>query len=227
MLKPMETVEEYMIKWSFSSLKQFQTCPRQYHEVKVLENYKVKETEAMTYGTIVHKAFEDYARLGTPLPRNYLKHKATIDTLLKLSGTKFIEHEMALRIDYTPCPFDAPDRWVRGIADLIVVDGDTAYVIDYKTGSDKYADLSQLKLMALMVFNHFTDVKTVKAGLLFVGRNVFMDATYQRDKMDEYWKSFKETLARLEMSMETGNWLKRPSGLCRFCPVTSCEFNRE
>jgi hypothetical protein len=181
----------------------------------------------MIYGKQVHKAFEDYAREGKPLPRNYSRHKATVDALLAIEGLKFFEHEMALRIDYTPCDFHAPDRWVRGIADLLVVNDDIAYVIDYKTGKDKYADTSQLKLMALMVFHHFPDVKSVKGGLLFVGCNTFIDAFYTRDKIDTYWDSFWKDLRRIEMSTETGNWLKRPSGLCRYCPVVTCEFNRE
>jgi hypothetical protein len=28
------------IKWSFSGLKQYINCPKQYHEVKVLRNYE-------------------------------------------------------------------------------------------------------------------------------------------------------------------------------------------
>ena len=216
-----------MIKWSFSSLKQFVNCPRQYQEVKVLQNYKVQDTKYTIFGKDVHKAFEDYALGKTELPKLYKKYQSLIDALIMIDGNKYIEHEMALRIDYTPCPFDAPDYWVRGIADLLIVKDDIAYVVDYKTGNDKYADTKQLKLMALMVFNHFTDVKTVKGGLLFVLKNRFIDEYYTRDKMDKYWEDFRPDLMRLEMSFDTDKWLKRPSGLCKFCPVTSCEFNRE
>ena len=216
-----------MIKWSFSSLKQFVNCPRQYQEVKVLGNYKTQDTKYTIFGKDVHKAFEDYALGTAELPKLYKKYQAIIDALIAIDGNKYIEHEMALRIDYTPCPFDAPDYWVRGIADLLIVKGDQAYIVDYKTGNDKYADTKQLKLMALMVFNHFPAVKTVKAGLLFVLKNRFIDEYYTRDKMDKYWEDFRPDLMRLEMSFDTDKWLKRPSGLCKFCPVSSCEFNRE
>ena len=30
--------------WSYSSLKQYQNCPRQYHEIRVLKNYTIKGT---------------------------------------------------------------------------------------------------------------------------------------------------------------------------------------
>ncbi len=42
--------------WSYSSLKQYQNCPRQYHEIRVLKNYTVKENQAMLYGKEVHTA---------------------------------------------------------------------------------------------------------------------------------------------------------------------------
>ena len=216
-----------MVKWSFSSLKQFVNCPKQYHEVKVLNNYKVQDTKYTIFGKDVHKAFEDYALGKAELPKLYKKYKPLVDAVLDIEGDKYIEHQLALRIDYTPCPFDAPDYWVRGIADLLIVKGDQAYVIDYKTGNDKYADTKQLKLMAQMIFFHFPQVKSVKGGLLFVLKNKFVDEYYTRDKIDKYWEDFRPDLMRLEMSIETGKWLKRPSGLCKFCPVSSCEFNQE
>ena len=40
--------------WSYSSLKQYQNCPKQYQEIRVLKNYIVKENEAMMYGKEVH-----------------------------------------------------------------------------------------------------------------------------------------------------------------------------
>ena len=46
--------------WSYSSLKQYQNCPKQYQEIRVLKNYIVKENEAMMYGKEVHSALEDY-----------------------------------------------------------------------------------------------------------------------------------------------------------------------
>lgn len=216
-----------MVTWSYSSLKQFKNCPKQYHEVRVLKNFEIKDTAYTTYGKAVHKALEEYAKEKKPLPKNYDRFRGIVDTLLNISTEFYAEREFALRIDYTPCPFDAPDRWVRGIVDLLIVDGETAFIIDYKTGSDKYPDSKQLKLMALFVFTHFPDVKLVKAGLLFLLKGSFFTDEYMRDKMDDYWQDFKNDLARIETAMETGKWNKNPSGLCKFCPVNTCEFNKE
>jgi hypothetical protein len=55
------------IKWSYSGLKDFANCPKQYHEVKVLKNFKKEATKQMLYGTEVHSALENYVKDGTPL----------------------------------------------------------------------------------------------------------------------------------------------------------------
>jgi len=160
--------------WSFSSLKDYVNCPRQYHEVKVLKNYTKRATEQMLYGTAVHKACEDYVGEGVPLAKNYEHFKPVLDALLEIPGTRLPEYQMALDVDRKPCKY-SKGYWVRGIVDLLIVDGDMAHIVDYKTGSNKYPDPKQLRLMALMTFAHFPEVKPVKAGLLFVLHKSFMD----------------------------------------------------
>jgi len=214
------------VKWSFSGLKDFVNCPRQYNEVKVLQKYTKKQTPQMLYGTTVHKALEDYARNGTPLHRNYERFRPMVDPLLEIEGTRYPERKMALREDRTPCEFDADDYWVRGIVDFLVVDADTAFIVDYKTGSAKYPDLKQLKLMALMTFAHHPEVARIKAGLLFIVNNMFLDESYDREQIDDLWTAFTPDLARLQQAFETDVWSPNPTGLCGWCPVTTCEFHK-
>lgn len=214
-----------MIKYSFSALKQYINCPKQYHEVKVLQNYTTKVTEQMLYGTAVHKALEDYVRDGTPLAKNYERFKPAVDALLEIPGDKHPELKMALKADrVTPCDFDDPEYWARGIIDLLIIDRDTAYILDYKTGSAKYPDPKQLKLMALMVFAKYPGIDFIKAGLLFVMHNVFIDEQYRRDEIPKMWQAFEPALARLTISQETGIWVTNPSPLCGWCPVSTCDF---
>ena len=116
--------------------------------------------------------------------------------------------------------------WVRGIADLLVVNGDKAFIVDYKTGSNKYPDLKQLQLMALMTFAHFEQVQTIHAGLLFVMHEHFIPDSYTRDRIDDYWKDFWWNLERLHNSHVTGTWQANPTPLCGWCPVRSCEYHK-
>jgi CRISPR/Cas system-associated exonuclease Cas4 (RecB family) len=213
--------------WSYSALKDYINCPRKYHEVKVLKRFETKVTQAMTFGTEVHKHCEDYIGEGKPLPKNYQHFKPVLDSLLEIGGTRYPEHEMGLKPDGSPCQFADPDRWVRGIADLLIVDGEQAYIVDYKTGSNKYPDPKQLKLMALMVFAHFPEVQNIKAGLLFIVHTSFVDESYTRSQVEELWGHFRPDLQRLQTSYDTGVWNPNRTPLCGWCPVTSCENYKE
>jgi PD-(D/E)XK nuclease superfamily len=217
-----------MTPWSHSALKNFETCARQYYELRVAKNYPPEKNEQALYGDELHKACEEYGRDGKPLPPAFSFMQEPMDALLAKQGTKFFEHEMALTYELQPCEMKAENVWVRGIADLLVVDEPnyTAWVLDYKTGNDRYADTGQLKLMALLTFAHFPKIKQVKGALLFVLKNRIVKETIKASDRHGYWWDYRERTALIERAKEEGNWNARPSGLCKkYCPVTSCEHN--
>jgi len=213
--------------WSYSALSEYTKCPKKYYELKVAKNYVFQDTPQTIYGKEVHKALEDYVRDKIELAKNYERFKDVVDELIKIPGDKYCEYEMALTRDKTPCAFDTDNRWVRGIVDLLIVDGDTAFIIDYKTGSNRYPDPKQLRLMALMTYAHFPQVIKIKAGLLFLMKNSFLPEEYHRSGIEASWKQFEQPLARLDNSYDTNTWIANPSPLCKYCPVKDCEFHKE
>ena len=138
-----------------------------------MKKYPFQETEATRYGNQVHEAIELYIRDQKPIPPEYEQFKPVVDAMLKKPGRKLAEYEMALRADLTPTNWKAPDVWVRGIADILIVDDEnlTAWVGDWKTGNNKYPDRDQLVLMSLMVFQHFPHIRKVNSALLFIVKN--------------------------------------------------------
>lgn len=215
------------IKWSYSGLKDYINCPRQYHEVKVLKKFQKAPTQQMLYGTEVHSALENYVKDATPLATNYQRFQKQIDPLRDMAGIKYPEHRMALTYDKAPCDFDGDSYWVRGIADLLVVDGTQGFIVDYKTGSNRYPDPKQLQLMALMAFAHFPEVEHFKAGLLFVMHDHFVTSEYQRKDMNSLWEDFSWNLERLLQSHQSSTWQENPTPLCGWCPVKECKFFKE
>lgn len=217
------------IKWSFSSLKLFDTCPRKYFEVRVAKNFDDSPGEHALYGTALHLAAEEYVRDGKDLPQGFLFIKHQLDSLMKIPGKKLTEFQMALRADLSPCSFDDPEYFCRGIADLVILNTEKkkAHIVDYKSGkSSRYADPDQLALMAFMLFRHFPEIDTVKAGLLFNVANTFIPVQYSRDELTELPKRFKESLIKLENAFRYGVFNEKPSGLCRnYCVVTTCVHN--
>jgi len=210
--------------WSYSSLKQFQNCPRQYHEIRVLQNYIVTENEAMIYGKEVHTALENYVKDGKELVKNYQRFQSMVDSLIEIPGKKLTEFEMALTRDKKVCDFHDKNRWVRGIADLVILDGDYAFVVDYKTGSNRYPDTKQLRLMALMLFEHFPEIKKVKAGLMFLKHKTFITEEYEHKDKSLSWAIFERILNKLDNAYSSDKWMPNPTPLCKWCSVKTCEF---
>ena len=197
-------------------------------EVRVLKNYTQRETEQIRYGKELHKAAEDYVTDNTPIPPQFSFVQPTIDALLAKPGTKYAEYEMGLTVDLRPCSFRDANCWVRGIADLLIVDEEslTAWVVDYKTGKDKYPDKEQLTLMSLMVFAHFPIVRMVKSALLFVVKDTMVKHKVMLEEATSYWQDYRERVARLEAAFANNVWNPTSTPLCPWCPVKTCEFNK-
>jgi hypothetical protein len=170
---------------------------------------------------------ELYVRDGKPIPQEHSQFKDVVDKLIAKSGRKIAEHEMALTADLKPTDWKAKDVWVRGIADLLIVDDDnlTAWVVDYKTGNNKYPDREQLVLMSIMVFAHFPHIRKVNSALLFLVKNDMVRMQMLREQADAFWWKYRERTARLEASFDNNVWNPNQTPLCGWCPVKTCEFN--
>ena len=213
--------------WSFSRIKAFEQCPKQFYHMKIAKDYSESTTDAMLYGTAFHLVAEEYMRDNKLLPAKFSYAQGALDALKAKRGEKLCEVRMGLTQALAPCDFSAKDVWWRGIADLVILDEDIAWVIDYKTGKNvKYADKGQLELMALAVFIHFPRVNSIRAGLLFVVSRDLIKDTYTRDMMPVLWDKWLGNYKRMESAYNSNTWNAHPSGLCkRHCAVLECVHN--
>jgi hypothetical protein len=215
------------LTWSYSSLGLFQQCPRKYYHLRVLKDIKEPETTAILYGKEVHLALEEYIRDGKPVPAQFKEFTEIADMLKAMPGDKLCEYKMGLTKDIQACGFFDENVWFRGVADLLIINGDTARVIDYKTGkSSEFADKKQLELMSLAVFKHFPKVRTVKAGLIFLVANDFVKADFDKKDAPLTWLKWIQETDRLEEAHEVNVWNPKPNFTCRkYCLVKDCEHN--
>ena len=213
--------------WSYSSISLFQQCPRKYYRLRIKKDIVEPPAAHLDYGKEVHKAAEDYVCKDKSLDPRYGFIKPTLDALKSLPGMKLCEYEMGLTKEFEPCGFYDEKVWFRGIADLLIIDGDHAHLVDYKTGkSSQYADTKQLELLALLVFKHFPYIKSIKAGLVFVVAEDLVKAAFDGDVQEQAWQRWLPEIQRLEKALETDVWNARPNFTCRkFCPVKDCEHN--
>jgi len=213
--------------WSFSRLKSFEQCPKQFYHMKIAKDYTEAETDAMRYGTEAHLAAEEFIRDGKPVPVKFAYMKDVLEALNRRRGNKITEIKMGLTQELEPCGFMSKDVWWRGIADLVITDGSTAWIVDYKTGkSAKYADKGQLELMALATFKYFPNIKNINAALIFTKAKKFVKHKYTDDMIDSLWDKWLSKFRRMEVAYETDTWNAHPSGLCkRHCAVIECVYN--
>jgi hypothetical protein len=216
--------------WSYSSLKTFEQCPKKYYHIKVAKDIPYEDTEATRYGKEFHKAAEDFMRDGTPIPDKFKFAQDTLTALASIPGEKYCEIELGVKkteLGYEPCLFDDEEYWWHGIADLLVINGDKAFLLDYKTSKNaKYADVKQLDILAAAVFVHFPEVKRIKSALVFVVSGEFVKKDHEAAWCDAYFNLFTPELDRLAGAFESGVWNAVTSPLCKFCPVKQCEHNR-
>jgi hypothetical protein len=220
-----------MPAWSYSSLKTFQQCPKKYYHLKVAKDVKDDGSEATVYGKELHKVAEDYIKDGTPIPERFAFIKKTVDALKNIPGEKHTEIELGVFNNggkLSACGFYDKNAWYRGIADLLIINGDEGYLVDYKSSKNaKYADLKQLDLLAAAVFIHFPDIKSLKSALIFVVSNEFVNKEHTSQHKLAYFEHVRFDLERLEVAMKTGVWNAVSSPLCGWCPVKTCQNYRE
>lgn len=202
-------------------------CPRKYHRLRVVKDIIEPPQEHLIYGSAVHKAAEEYVRDDTPIPEKYGFIQEYLDPLKALPGDKLCEHEMGLTKNFEPCGFRDKNVWFRGIADLLIINGTKARIIDYKTSkSSRYADKKQLELLSLLTFKHFPQVESVKASLLFLVCKDLVPAEFSEDQQYDCWQKWVVETNQLESAMITDVWNPKPNFTCRgWCPVTDCEHN--
>ena len=218
-------------QWSYSSLKTFQQCPKKYYHLKVAKDIVDQAGEAANYGKLVHKAAEDYVRDGTPIPEKFKYMQPILDALITIPGEKHCEIELGIAVrdgQFEACAFDAPDYWWHGIADLVIIDGELAWLVDYKTSKNaKYADLKQLDLLAAAVFLHYPKVRKIKSALAFVVSKDFVKKDHVHTLTTSYLEVMKPELERLEAALDNKVWNPISGPPCGFCPVSTCVHHRK
>ena len=222
-----------IIPWSFSSWSAYQTCPRQFYELRIVKSIVEPPSHQIIWGNEVHKSLEDLAKLGTPVPKTMQHMEPVVQRLLSAPGENHAEMELACDENLKPTGFWDKETWVRGKGDLVKLNGTKGAVFDYKTGKKKPNSL-QLDLMAVLAFAKFPTLETLSTCFVW-----FQDpsrptiARYHRDRAPALLEQFIPGVEDMLWSYAEDVWPAKPSGLCRpnprtgfaGCPVTSCPHN--
>jgi hypothetical protein len=216
---------------SFSSLKLFAQCPRQYAEVKIQRLHPFRETEATRYGVRAHSAFEAAVMHKTPLPAEFAAYQWCVDDLLsQLSPNAVAEMPFNFAKDWSEVsPRDWGSKHWNGSADLVDIDDGMALLADWKfgkVGGYKYADTEQLSCMAMFIMHKRPDVHTVVGLLVFVNDGVCVPSDgscrWTRADLPALDAKWLAKTADVEEHIRLGVFPAKPNNLCNWCPSRTC-----
>lgn len=218
--------------WSYSKLKNFETCGKRYHHIDVLKDVREEESEELAWGNRLHDALAKAIAHGAPLSKvykDYEKWAGVVRHAQAQGWTILVEQKLALTQDLEACDFF--DRrvpvWFRGIADVLMIspDGTEASVIDWKTGKRK-DDLPQLALTAQCVFSKYDTVSSVQTRFVWLKDGTMTKGSYTRPSMATVWAELMPRVNALTKAHQENRFPARPSGLCKmWCPVTMCQHH--
>lgn len=224
-------VTPFDITWSHSSLNMFLECPHKYYRVRIAKEFPFVETDAIREGNKIHQDIElhllarkrggnhswnkgyewlqEYASMAYDLPN--------LDTEKELALTAKLEH----------CAWFSRTQtvWGRCKIDVLSLDGDTAHVLDWKTGKYWGPDQQDIRT-AMFLFWYYPELQVVNTNWVYMKpgkdekKNTFTRAEHF---MPAVGNTFR-TLTAIAKATNDKDWVKTPGKGCRFCDVLDCAY---
>ena len=198
--------------YSYSSISTFTSCPRKFEGVYLERKWKDESTQ-ITHGQKVHSELEAFFK-GGPLPAT-APPDGFAQLLRKIRAKA--EVPLAMRADGTPCDFWDKAGRLRGKIDVLFASKKNVLMVDWKTGKrrDNSLQASVYSTLARATYN-VPEIETI-FDYLDKGR----DAPIQETADDA-----RHVISLMDAIDETKVFAPRPTPLCRWCAVKSCEYNK-
>lgn len=214
-----------LVAWSYSRLSNFEQCPKKFYHLSVAKDIKEPPSEAMRYGSEVHKAIELRISKNKPFEL-HLKHlEPLISRFATAPGQVLVEQQLALSTNMKPTGWFDSDVWCRAIIDFAAVKGDKALIVDWKTGAMK-DDFTQQKVAAAMFLVYFPEVTTIDMMYYWLkDKKPTMETLHKKD-VKHVWAAVTKRVKKYNHAHAVTEFEARPSGLCKkHCPVTNCPYH--
>jgi hypothetical protein len=216
--------KEKVWSWSYSKLKNFETCPKRHYNVDVAKTYaEDEESGALAEGNAVHKVLDTAIGKGVPLPQGREYLQKWVDRMRAPGAEKIMtEQKFAITEGLAPTEYFGPEAWYRGQADVIRLNGPVALAVDWKTGKI-LEDGVQLALMAQCIFSHYQQVQKIRTVFVWLKEDADTRLDITRSDMVRIWADVLPRVARLKAAYDANEFVPRPGYLCRkYCPVVAC-----
>ena len=215
---------------SHTALSCYATCPRQFYHKYVAKDAVREETPALRHGREVHDAIKEAFDRSAPhhapeSARKLVKH------ILAQGGFQS-EWKIGATAEGAPCAFAAPGVYFRGIPDVVLVKGDEAVILDWKTGKVR-EDPSEIEGFACLVKAHMPFI-TQMSGFYVRLKSGELGAKHKLD-WRKRWSTIQSDIASIRAAVgkaclpnlaEKNIWPMKPNGLCKnHCSALKCPNN--
>lgn len=211
---------------TYTILKTYQNCPHQmFHRYIAKDLGPFVETPEIAWGNQVHKAFEERVKGKKPLPVGMQKWEnfaAPFDAMPRLHT----ELQLGITADGKTCDYWAKDVWFRGKVDVAAMASIKAYIVDWKTGGSRYEDRLELDVGALLLAAKFPDLRRMYGHYIWLKENRAGEM-YDLSDTSATLAKVRHFMGEIDLDRKRGDFEKRPSVLCGWCPVKSCEYWKE
>ena len=227
------------IAWSWSRLSDFEQCPRKFQGRYITKDFPKPDFDAPHFvkGRAAHKLLEDHFKgegeLHGTVTENGLDFSFDFRFLSKISDEikkhrrVFPELQVTFDVRMNEISWFDKKAWCRVIFDLLIIIGDYAVIIDWKTGKVKeYSD--QLKLFAGAVMTKYPNIKKVLTCYVWVDhpKQPPVWAEYTDKDREHIWQEFGDRSELIQLANESGNWPAKKNIFCKWCDAlpSQCEY---
>jgi hypothetical protein len=214
---------------SYSKFEMFEQCGTKYDVVNVSQLYKDNQKHTKAYaGQDEHKELELYckgqlAAEDVKLIKDYLP---IADRIIALPGEHYYEERVAIdkQLNMTDW-FRGKDIWLRIAIDVLVINGNQAVVIDWKTGKKRDELEFQMELYAFSVFVQYPQIDSVRSILYYLKESpapVKVERRYSRDDYQRIYDKIFSKTDEIYESIASKSFRSNPTFLCNYCPYIDC-----
>lgn len=212
------------IIYTYTMLAAYKNCGHQMFRRYIKKDQPYVETKEMKWGNDVHTAFEQRVGTGKPLPETMRQWEAFAAPLDGRNAV--VEQKLGITWQGRATGFWDSDCWLRGKVDVAIISNDKAFLVDWKTGKSSYEDLFELEVGALLLKAKYPELTLIKGHYTWLKENRIGQA-YDLSRFVGTWKEINRLVALIEADRASNEFEKKRSGLCSWCDVKDCEFNRK
>jgi hypothetical protein len=199
----------------------FEQCRKKYYHLKVTKDVKDSDSAFSHDGKAVHDAMFKRVLKGVALPLPMRVHEKWAAAFERRKGDKHGEMKLCLNNKFEPVDWFAKDAWVRAIVDLLIIDGDTATIVDWKTGKVRI-DWTQLRLTAAVLSQLMPEIKKFNMVFVWLRDSKISSESISRSEIKEVWLDLLPRVKKIEVAKKTTDFPANDTPLCRYCPVHQC-----